>query len=105
MANSAQTIVTPAQVVVTTAGTRQQLSATAILADNVSIQANPANTGLIYVGDNTVSSTHCWILSAGQFLSLEGSRRRDGSDWLDLSTIYVDAATSGDKVQWGYLKR
>lgn len=104
-AGSAQAFVNPAAKAVTTAGTRVQLTSTATLADNLVIQAIKTNTGNIFLGDSSVSSTRGFTLVPGQFISFEGSRRRDGSDYLDLSTFWLDCATNGDGVQWAYYKR
>lgn len=105
MAAPGLAIVTPEEKTVAAAGTAEQLTSSAIMADNVLIQATKDNTGNIFVGDSNVSSSRGWTLTPGQFISFEGSRRRDGSDALDLSTIWIDAANNGDGVQWGYYKR
>lgn len=105
MALPYEVLITPDQVVVASAGTRVPLSASLLASDNVAIQAHPDNAGHIYVGDSSVDSTHGWVLVPGQFITIEGSRRPSGSDSIDMSSIWVDAATDGDKVQWGYLKK
>lgn len=103
----AQTLVTPAAVPVPTPGTAVQLSSTVLQADQVVIQANPANAGNVAVGDSNVnaSTPRGIVLIPGQFVSFEGSRRRDGSDALELDTIWIDAVNANDGVLWGYLKR
>lgn len=104
-ATSAQALVTPVAKSVAAAGTREQLTSTPTLADQVLIQAKPGNSGNVFVGDSNVSSTRGWTLIPGQFVSFEGPRRPGGTDSMDLSTIWLDVATNGDGVQWGYFKR
>jgi len=52
-----------------------------------------ANTGDVYVGNREVQSQ---VLSPGQSLSFEVHP----GEKLDLSQIYIDAATNGDGVSW-----
>lgn len=80
---------------VTTAGTRVQLTSTATPCRLVNIFANAANTGNIFVGGSTVSSTSGMILEQAR-----------STDWFpidDLSKIYIDAANNNDKVQYAYV--
>lgn len=91
---------------VASAGTREQLTASDIIASTVIIQAKNANTGTIYVGDSTVDSTHCIELQKGEVLSLTGDHRNEGqTDELVLSDIWLDTSDSGDGVQWAYYKK
>lgn len=98
---------TLAQVTVTTTGTRVQVSTSDLAVTSVVIQAAPANTGNIYVGDDAVTSTRnsatlepsrAWSISA------DGSGRA-GQEEFVLSDFWVDSATSGDKVNVSYIKR
>lgn len=103
----AQSLVTPAKKSVATAGTPVQLTTTLPPVDQVVLIGNPNNTGTVYIGDsNVLAATPRGIpLSPGQAISFEGSRRRDGSEGIDLSSIWIDAVNSGDSVLWGYLQR
>lgn len=81
--------------VVTTAGTRIPFTATAPTgARLIIIQANSGNTGVIYIGDITVSSTVFGVkLAAGVSIAIAN----DGNDAkFDLSQFYADAGTSND---------
>jgi hypothetical protein len=89
----------PAQVTVTTAGTRVQLSSSAVPTRSITVQALPGNTGNIYVGTVTVDSTKGHILQPGQAMKLSTD---EGREELILSDYYVDSATSGDKVVFSY---
>lgn len=93
------------QVTVTSAGTRVQITATSTPTYYVTIQADPGNSGTIYVGDSSVSSTVCAAaLSAGASIRIEGPKYRNSTDEVVLSDIYVDASANSQKVNVGYLK-
>lgn len=94
------------QVTVTTAGTRVQLSAVATRVTSVTIQALPANTGVIYVGDDSVDSTHTVaILAASQSTVISGDLDGFGTQELLLSDIYLDSSVSGEKIAFSYFVR
>jgi hypothetical protein len=88
----------------TTAGTRTQVvSDTDIKPTSVYFEALASNTGFIYVGLSTVSSTVYIVrLSAGQGFSLQadgiGGRGRLGGIGIQLSNLYIDSSVSGEKV-------
>lgn len=92
---------------VTTAGTRVQLTTSALLAPSFYIEALGTNTGFIYVGDSSVSSTlYMARLSAGQGFSLSGvSEGRGIGGEISLSTIWIDSSVNGEKALWSYLDR
>lgn len=78
---------------VTTAGTRVVLaSSTACL--SVTIKANNANTGTIYVGNSSVSSANGYQLGAGEGISLAIS---------NLNTINIDSSVNGEGVTYIYV--
>ena len=74
-----------------TAGTRVQISNTVDKVKKISVTARPANTGNIFFGTVTVSSTVGVVLRPGDAVSLDFE---EGS--VLFSTFYLDAATSGD---------
>lgn len=99
-----------ATVTVTTAGTRVQLSSDVDYKPaSVYIEAAGANTGYIYVGLVTVSSTvYISRIAAGEGLTLEvpgagGPNYRPGGQGLQLSSLYIDSSVNGDKAQFTYL--
>jgi len=74
---------------VTTAGVRVQLASN-VLSNGIIIQAPSTNTGIIYVGDATVSATvYGAELQPGQSTSFAGS---------NTNLIYVDTSVSASKV-------
>jgi hypothetical protein len=77
---------------VTTAGTRVVLASSQAITKGVWVRALDANTGLIYVGTSSVSSTAA------------GTRLAPGeSIWIDianLTTVNVDAAVNGEGVTY-----
>lgn len=95
---------------VTTAGTEIQATATTtILPSSVYFEADSANTGYIYIGLSTVSSTvYIARLSAGQSFAITADgvgsgNLRVGGQGIQLSAIYIDSSVSGEKVQMTYM--
>lgn len=76
---------------VTTAGTEVALTTSKSLKSGVMIKALAANTGIIYVGLNPVTSSTGFELSAGEsvFLEIHNS-----------SLIYIDASVNGEGVSY-----
>jgi len=75
---------------VATAGTQEALASSQAV-KSVTIKALSTNTGLIYVGDSSVSSTTGLQLSAGDSVSL---------DIANLATVYIDSAVNGEGVSY-----
>ena len=82
---------------VSTAGSEQQLSNTANRVLLIKAKALAANSGIAYLGVSDVSATNGYELSAGN--EIEISFRELGGS-VAFSSIYVDTASSGDKVCW-----
>jgi len=68
----------------------------------VTVQAAPGNTGNIYVGASTVSSTRGVELAPGDSQHFSMITR---GDHYNLAEIWVDAATSADTVKFIYQTR
>lgn len=89
---------------VTTPGTRVPLMPVRTIAYWVQVDAIPpgappvSNTGLVYVGDKTVTSSNGHILASGdtQFYPYTGALI------YNLNEIYIDAATASDGVRFTY---
>ena len=83
---------------VTTAGTAEALSATALPVDFVSVTAKIANTGTVAVGSSTVVAAAATQrgapLLAGESISIGA---------VDLSLVYIDATVSGEGVTFMYV--
>jgi len=93
---------TLAQRTVTAAGTEVQLTAATV--NNVVkawVTCPAANTGSIYIGDASVSTTRGIEVPRATTLVLDCF----GTELLDLNNMWVDAATSGDDFQVTYLER
>lgn len=75
---------------VTTAGTRVALAASQAIS-SVTVKAKAANTGSIYVGDSTVSSSNGFVLAAGEAISM---------DIDNLADIYLDSSVNGEGVTY-----
>lgn len=74
---------------VTTAGTRVVLAASQAILSGVTIKAKSANTGTIYVGSSTVSSSNGYALSPGDSVFLEIA---------NLNTVNIDSSVNGEGV-------
>ena len=81
---------------VTSAGTAERLDASDRLVRCVAVRAKPANTGSIYIGDATVSSSDPGV-SPGDRLDVRGD------PYLNLFDIFIDADTNGEGVDVWYL--
>lgn len=93
-------------VAVATAGTRVQASATSKTAPTIIFQADSANTGNMYIGDSSVAAANGISLSAGQIMSFSADPRpMGGTDELDLSDFYIDAAVNGESVRVVLMRR
>lgn len=98
-------------VTVTTAGTQVQVTTdTDIKPKSVYFEADSANTGVIYIGNSTVSSTSYFArltipsTSSSPNWSITGADGgRVGSTGIQLSDIWVDSSVSGEKVHVTYI--
>lgn len=89
-AEVAPTTVANGKTTVTTAGTRVVLaSSTAV--KSVSIKALATNTGTIYIGSSSVSSSNGFQLAAGDTVSL---------DIANLNTVNIDSSVNGEGVSY-----
>lgn len=86
----APTTILNGKTTVTTAGTRVVLAASATV-KSVTIKAAIANSGIIYVGNSTVSASNGFELSAGDTVSL---------DIANLNTISIDSSTNSQSVTY-----
>ncbi len=95
------------QKTVTTAGTRVQISTSATEITTLVVQADPTNTGYVYVGDSAVSSTVAFAaLAAGQAFALsQDPSGRAGGEELVLSDYWIDSSVSGAKAYVSHIKR
>jgi hypothetical protein len=94
------------EITVTTAGTRVQVSSTDTPISSIIIQASSGNSGVIYVGDSSVSSTAGIVLTAGQAWAVTADASgRHGFEEMVLSDFWVDSASNGDKFKVVYMKR
>lgn len=78
------------KVTVTTAATRVQLNSNRAV-KSVTIKAGVTNTGIIYVGDSTVSSSNGLELNPGDTVSMDIS---------NLNVLYIDASINSQYVTY-----
>ena len=85
--------------VVTTAGTRVQLSATSVPCKKVFIQANDQNTGEIVIGSVTVVGASGATRRGTALFASQG-------EWFpvsNLNLIYIDSTVNGEGVYFTFL--
>lgn len=78
------------QKTVATAGTAEALAASTAC-KWVIVKALTSNTGNVYVGNSSVSSSNGYILEPGEAISLDVD---------DLATVYIDVDTNGEGVSY-----
>lgn len=81
------TVATAGTAVALNGGTSEPIPDGAVLA----VRANGDNSTPVYVGDDTVDTSSGFKLTAGDGLNIRIS---------DVTSVYVDAETSGDGVSW-----
>ena len=84
---------------VAAAGTAEALASASQRVRSVTIVAKDANTGRVYVGGSGVDSTVNSGLLAGDVLT-----HTTAGGWLDLADVYIDAAVSGEGVDYYAVK-
>lgn len=90
---------------VTTAGTRVQVSTTDLFVKKVVVRGEAGNTGHIYVGTVTVSSSVGLHLKVGDMpVELDPGLVNGHQDMINLKNMYVDASVSGEKVSFLYFQ-
>ena len=92
---------------VATAGTRVQLSTTDLFVSSLYLEALKTNTGDIFVGDSTVSSTAymaCIAAREGFNIAADLVDGANSKVLINLKNLYVDSSVNGEKVQLTYQK-
>ena len=79
------------QTYVTTAGTQGALASSQAITHSVTIMAQASNSGNIFIGNSSVSSTNGYILDAGDTIELQIA---------NLATVYVDSSVNGEGVHY-----
>ena len=88
---SVPTAIYNGQNTVASAGTREPLASTQAILSGVTVKALAGNSGIVYVGDNTVAAANGLELSASESVFIEVD---------DVATVNIDAAEDGDGVGW-----
>lgn len=79
------------QKAVTTAGTQVALASSQAITHSVKIKALHGNSGWIYVGNSSVSSSNGYVLDAGETLEIQVA---------NLATVYIDSSVNGEGVSY-----
>jgi len=82
---------------VSAAGTAEAISSTVSGVTSLIIRAKTANTGVIYVGDSTVSSSDNAGIEAG--VSIDFPLHLSP---VSLTNVYIDASVTGEGVDFWY---
>ena len=91
---------------VTLAGARERLTDSDMDVLSVTFQAELLNTGVIYLGDNQVSSSnYAYGLVAGDTVSLDGPSLGSAPAFISLSEFWLDTNSSGDTLIVSTLQR
>lgn len=89
-----------------TAGTPVPISASRLLTKSVSVESDNTNAQPLYVGDSTVDAVTTPKrgnrLSKGEIWGMSIEYHKE---YIDLSTIYIDTALSGQIAQVSYMKK
>lgn len=91
------------QVSTVTAGVRVPLSATKKYVNKLWVKAKSVNTGLIFIGDSTVSSTVGFVLSAKEEIDLFAVYAKDNYV-VDLNEIYIDSSVNAEGISVAYFE-
>ena len=91
---------------VTDAGTREQLTSLEKMVPALTITAERTNTGYVYVGDKTVSSTQYMVeLDAEDSVTISAAELGWPRGMLSIKDIYLDVSVSTDGVAVGWLDK
>ncbi len=90
---------------VTTAGTRERLTSSGKAVPSVVLQAESSNTGVVYVGDNQVSSTNGIELNANDSMTLTNDDLGSSDAKISLKDIWLDVSVGTDGVNVMYEER
>ena len=80
---------------VSTAGTAVRLHATSLRCRQVTIYAQKANSGQLFIGGSDVASSTSTGLDGAESITLETDK-----NFLDLYNIWLDVGTNGDKADF-----
>jgi predicted nucleotidyltransferase len=91
---------------VTTAGTREQLTSLSTLVPALVITAERTNTGYVYVGDKSVSSTEYAVeLDSGDSFRISAAELGWPYGKISMDTIWLDVSVSTDGVSVAWLDK
>jgi hypothetical protein len=85
---------------VASAGTRVQLSNTTNRVRWIQVKALAGNSGLVYLGVSDVSASNGYELAATNTIEINFA---DSGGTVAFSSLYVDAASTNDKVCWSVI--
>ena len=91
---------------VTAADTREPLTSLEVTPPALTITAERTNTGYVYVGDGSVSSTKYMVeLDSGDSVTISAAELGWPYGMLSIKAIYLDVSVSGDGVSVGWLDK
>lgn len=88
----------------TTSGVATPVSNSSVLCSSVIFEADASNTGKVYFGDSTVTTSTGQSLSAGQKFTVSFDNQYGNNNIFDLSNFYFATDTTSNVVRVLYIK-
>lgn len=88
----------------TTSGVATPVSNSTVLCSSVIFEADSANTGKVYFGDSTVTTSTGQSISAGQKFTVSFDNQYGNNNIFDLSYFYFATDTTSNVVRVLYIK-
>ncbi len=82
-------------VTVTTSGTRVPISATTVMVYSLIVISVSTNTGIQYIGDDTVAVANGAPIAPDGSVEFEPPESARGYDQFDIKDIYLDSSSNG----------
>lgn len=92
-------------ITVSSANTAVALHSTTLYATSITIQAEYTNVGNVAIGDSNVTALNGLELPPGDAAEITADNTKVGSEEFDVSQIFVNSSTSGNKVRIAVFKR
>lgn len=97
--------ITATPITIATAGVAVQVAADTTIVKSIIFEADPSNSGLVYIGGSNVTSSNGNALNAEQTLEITPDDQRGNAQEFDLSGFWVDSATNGNVVRVSYTRK
>lgn len=92
-------------VTVVSSGTAVPVHPSLLYVTSITIQADYTNVGNIYVGDSTVTTLNGLEIPPGDAAEITADNSKAGSEEFDISQIYINSSTTGNKAKIAVFRR